>query len=256
MNNNINKYQKDERFLSCKKAFLVTGITSEYENNQNIEMLEENKTGYWLLEKDRTIEGDLIFLILPNIQNSKGYPRKLYAGIINKIDRYPEYQNRVVFGVERFFHLETIENSIKKFLLGKTPPQGSKVLSIWDIYDLENENNESLFPEGTRILKKHYELERDNSISKKAKEKRLSEEGKLECDICNFNFSKVYGDIGKDFIEAHHLTPVSKLDGKKRTKITDLALLCSNCHRMVHRKNPLPKKEELYLLLKDQKHIF
>ena len=43
--------------------------------------------------------------------------------------------------------------------------------------------------------------------------------------------------FGKEFIEAHHLTPISNLKKGETRKITsnDFAMLCSNCHRMIHR---------------------
>jgi len=32
---------------------------------------------------------------------------------------------------------------------------------------------------------------------------------------CGFNFEKEYGEIGKGFIESHHLTPLYPLKGQK-----------------------------------------
>ena len=59
------------------------------------------------------------------------------------------------------------------------------------------------------------------------------------CAICGMNFYDTYGTIGKDFIEVHHTTPVSEMDENFVLDIErDLVPLCSNCHSMVHRKNP------------------
>jgi 5-methylcytosine-specific restriction protein A len=41
--------------------------------------------------------------------------------------------------------------------------------------------------------------------------------------------------MGKSYIECHHLIPLSNFQVNKDTKLEDLALLCSNCHRMIHR---------------------
>ena len=57
----------------------------------------------------------------------------------------------------------------------------------------------------------------------------------MECEICNFNYSKKYGERGKGFIECHHKVPLHKLKPNTKTKLSDLALLCANCHRMIHR---------------------
>lgn len=108
-----------------------------------------------------------------------------------------------------------------------------------------NDDDESAFPEGIRKYKLHHSLERDQAFIRHAKAKRLKDEGKLECEVCDFDFSLEYGQHGDGFIEAHHRVPVSQLDGKTRTKLEDLAFVCSNCHRMLHRGNPLPTLEEL-----------
>lgn len=101
-----------------------------------------------------------------------------------------------------------------------------------------DENEESSFPEGAEKYRMHRSLERDSKISRLAKRKRLDRTGKLSCDVCGFSFQKRYGGLGIGFIEAHHTVPVSELRGKQRTKLTDIALVCSNCHRMLHRERP------------------
>ncbi|WP_273049471.1 HNH endonuclease [Pseudoalteromonas sp.] len=101
--------------------------------------------------------------------------------------------------------------------------------------DIVSDDDESSFPEGKLKFQKHYARERDSSITRKAKAKRLAETGKLSCDVCSFDFLDAYGELGHGFIEAHHMLPVSELTGSTKTKIKDLALVCSNCHRMLHR---------------------
>ena len=50
------------------------------------------------------------------------------------------------------------------------------------------------------------------------------------------NFVERYGEIGKEFIEIHHLNPISETDGEHEVNpATDLIPLCSNCHSMIHR---------------------
>lgn len=59
----------------------------------------------------------------------------------------------------------------------------------------------------------------------------------LTCNICGFNFEKVYGARGEQFIEVHHLKPISTY--KKRQLVDpqhDLITVCCNCHKMIHRK--------------------
>jgi len=117
------------------------------------------------------------------------------------------------------------------------------------------EDDESSFPEGKERFHQHRHLERDGRIPKKAKAKRLAETGKLECDVCGVDFALIYGTLGKGFIEAHHTTPVSLLGGKEKTKISDLALVCSNCHRMLHRGKNLLSVSSLKKTIQTQRVI-
>jgi len=107
------------------------------------------------------------------------------------------------------------------------------------------EDDESAFPEGKEKFKQHRYLERDSQIVRRAKAQRLEKTGKLECDVCRLDFAYRYGERGRGFIEAHHKLPVSQLGGKKKTKVEDLALVCSNCHRMLHRGEPLLTTDQL-----------
>ena len=58
------------------------------------------------------------------------------------------------------------------------------------------------------------------------------------CEACGFDFEERYGSLGHKYIEAHHLKPYSDLGAGKLRKLnleTDFAVLCANCHRMIHR---------------------
>jgi len=83
------------------------------------------------------------------------------------------------------------------------------------------------------------------------KQKRRVKEknGKLFCEVCEFVFADKYGDIGQDFIEAHHNKAISEMKENEKTKVSDLIMVCSNCHKMLHRRRPWLTKEKLKLLL-------
>jgi hypothetical protein len=63
-----------------------------------------------------------------------------------------------------------------------------------------------------------------------------SHDGHLRCEVsgCGFNFESVYGEIGAGFAEVHHLRPLAEMDGPVETTLDDLAVVCANCHRMIH----------------------
>lgn len=58
----------------------------------------------------------------------------------------------------------------------------------------------------------------------------------FKCQVCDFDFEKNYGEIGKEFIHVHHIIPISEIG--KEYKINperDLVPVCPNCHSMIHR---------------------
>jgi hypothetical protein len=105
------------------------------------------------------------------------------------------------------------------------------------------------FHEGGSVLRSHLTKERNRSLVQSAKDIRLSETGNLTCDVCGFSFKEKYGDIGDGFIEAHHLVPIAEVNKRTKVAVKDLALLCSNCHRMIHRGEPLLTIGELRSLI-------
>ena len=56
-----------------------------------------------------------------------------------------------------------------------------------------------------------------------------------ECQVCAHRFEEAYGPIGHEFAEAHHIVPLSQLRESVKTRLEDLATVCANCHRMLHR---------------------
>lgn len=127
----------------------------------------------------------------------------------------------------------------------------SKILSLYskeaiiDLYEMQNKilqpnfsgieedeqyTSNELFEEKKR-LHFHKYVERNQKLSNEAK----TIHG-YTCMACEFNFKKKYGEIGKNYIEAHHIIPFSQLDGNtKLSPRNDFIVLCANCHRMIHR---------------------
>lgn len=104
-------------------------------------------------------------------------------------------------------------------------------------------------PEGGIITRRHVTRERNSKLIKDKKRKELKDKGELTCCVCGFNYEKSYGDRGRDFIECHHIKPLHEL-GETKTKLSDLVLLCANCHRMIHSKNPWLTVKELVSIYK------
>lgn len=90
--------------------------------------------------------------------------------------------------------------------------------------------------EGSVLVRTHISRERNAQLIKKKKAQLLKLHGRLACDCCGFDFNAVYGEVGEDFIEIHHTDPIALSKPGRVTKLSELAGVCSNCHRMLHRK--------------------
>ena len=67
-----------------------------------------------------------------------------------------------------------------------------------------------------------------------------------DCSVCGFNFETEFGDLGKYYIEVHHLKPISEIGEEYEIEpIRDLRPVCANCHAMLHREKRLLSIEEL-----------
>lgn len=92
-------------------------------------------------------------------------------------------------------------------------------------------------PEGATVERKHRHVERNRGVRDAA----LRVHG-LACMVCEFDFEQTYGARGAGFAEVHHLKPLASLQGTVvlTNVANDVAVLCANCHRMVHRGNDAP----------------
>jgi hypothetical protein len=89
--------------------------------------------------------------------------------------------------------------------------------------------------EGSRILAPHFRRERSNSL----RERKLAEvralDGTCTCALCGMEETERYpSTFGRRIFEVHHLSPLSAAATPVRTTLSDLAVLCANCHRAVH----------------------
>jgi 5-methylcytosine-specific restriction protein A len=103
--------------------------------------------------------------------------------------------------------------------------------------------------EGRLRFVEHLRRERNRTIIQAKKRQVLHTTGQLTCEVCGFNFEQVYGHVGQGFCEVHHKVPLAASGTEITTTLEDLAILCSNCHRMVHRTNPFKSIEELKRLV-------
>jgi hypothetical protein len=105
-------------------------------------------------------------------------------------------------------------------------------LDYSDPYDEELAVCEGELEEALRSHRKREARLRSKKIAQVLRDK-----GKLECEVpgCGFDFLEVYGEIGRGFAHVHHLLPLDDPRRPSRTRLSDLAIVCPNCHAIVHR---------------------
>ncbi|WP_445156783.1 HNH endonuclease [Halomonas sp. E14] len=104
----------------------------------------------------------------------------------------------------------------------------------------EIENPESVSEEAKKTIAVNV-YERDPNARKKC----LKHWG-TKCVICNFDFERVYGELGRGLIHVHHLKPLAEVGEEyDLNPVSDLRPICPNCHAMLHRKRPALSIAEL-----------
>lgn len=83
--------------------------------------------------------------------------------------------------------------------------------------------------------------------SQRLRQRCLQQKG-YRCAVCGMDFESVYGEIGRGYIEVHHVRPISTYNSEHEVPDSELVPLCSNCHAMIHRagsdyKHPISVEE-------------
>jgi predicted HNH restriction endonuclease len=169
-------------------------------------------------------------------RDKSGRPNPLNKIAKNIFDEYQAKSREIVWETAKQYLTSDIDRKV--------------FLDLQAIQDSELNQDKISQTEGGRKVVISFRYERKPSLRNDA----FKAHG-YDCAVCAFNFEKVYGEWGKQFIEVHHIEPLSSGGGKSK-KInpkTDLIVLCSNCHSMVHRKTGITLTvEELKAKLKKQ----
>lgn len=200
----------------------------------------------------------LIYLqVFTNLMDGEKFTRTLSSDSFDYFlsKAYSEYGK-----YQTIISLAALEEHIKYFE-GEKNFQMGLVREIYERYitlvsnkiktELSVDEEESLFPEGKEAFRMHRFKERNRKLIEKAKVVYSQINADLPCQVCGFSFGNVYGEVGLGFIEAHHLIPISELKIETPTRIEDIAFVCSNCHRMLHRKRPWLSLTELSAICKN-----
>jgi hypothetical protein len=104
--------------------------------------------------------------------------------------------------------------------------------------------------EGRILTRLHVYKERDRKFAKQVRDHyRHANGGKLKCETCGIVPVDVYGDAGDRSIEAHHKVPIEELQPDSITPVTEMAMVCATCHRVIHSEKPCLTIEQVKALL-------
>jgi 5-methylcytosine-specific restriction protein A len=117
---------------------------------------------------------------------------------------------------------------------------------IGNTYNAETCDNEKKYIEGgiTKSVREVNKIQRNAEARKQCLDYYFKTNEHYKCQVCGFDFEEKYGEIGKYFIEVHHIKPhtiVSREIGQHEIDPRkDLLPVCSNCHSIIHvKKEPL-----------------
>jgi hypothetical protein len=126
-------------------------------------------------------------------------------------------------------------------------------LSVSETSIHRQDTDAALFAEGEQIKRERIFFARNKGLREAAIAK-----WKAVCAVCEFDFGAEYGEIGRGFIEVHHLEPVAQrarsTGANWSTSVDDVRPLCANCHRIVHRQRPPIPLDDLRKLRDSLRH--
>ncbi|MDT0268249.1 HNH endonuclease [Streptomyces sp. DSM 44915] len=184
-------------------------------------------------------------------RNANGVARKTF----DIATRHPEYTGKPTNGgaldvaVLHEFLARPAEMTQAADLIRQGLSSGSlQALPVADDEELDDYSA----PEGRLLLRQHRVRERNPKLRQRKIDSVRAAGGQLCCEACGFDFEEVYGERGAGYIECHHVVPLH-VAGERRTRLQDLALICANCHRVIHRKTPWSTPEELRIIVEQRR---
>jgi len=109
------------------------------------------------------------------------------------------------------------------------------------------------YEEGAILARVHVLRERNVTVVRRKKLEAVRRSGCLKCEICGFDFCRAYGELGDGYGECHHTVPLATLNHRRAIRLGDLAIVCANCHRMLHRGVKWLLVEELRVIVRGRR---
>jgi 5-methylcytosine-specific restriction protein A len=150
-------------------------------------------------------------------RNNRGDGTETDAAINKIVRKYTESED-----MERIYH---------SFCKSLQIIPDNRTRKYWYIDTDVKSDLSASYEEGEAQLRTHTRYERNQA----ARDKCIAING-AACKICGMDFEKVYGEVGRGYIQVHHIVPISENEGVHQVNpAKDLIPVCANCHCMLHR---------------------
>lgn len=133
---------------------------------------------------------------------------------------------RLVLGADQIAVLKLEGERLNK--IHENESQALRKIKVTEVNEGEKYTSEATFRARNRAL---IEAKKTNS--------------NYRCEVCEMSFKEFYGNVGEGYIIAHHINPIGSRKHGSTTTLDDIALVCSNCHDMLHKKEPPMRINEL-----------
>lgn len=119
----------------------------------------------------------------------------------------------------------------------RVPPKNQAMLAVNGLPSLDAEAEANEMPEGAVRWRYTLHRQRESRLRSRKLAEVLARQGRLVCEVpgCGFDFHDFYGELGRDFAHVHHLRPLASRAKPEATRLEELAVVCANCHAMIHR---------------------
>lgn len=184
----------------------------------------------------------------PTFRNSAGVARKT-ADIATQ---HPDYQGKATRGGQhdREVLMDFLADPIRMHALARQLRAITRTTASNPTLP-EIDLGDEPASKGGLLERRHLARERDPKVKRRKIDNVLKEGGAVKCEACDFDFALTYGERGHEYIECHLRGPLHVHGSTDRD--VDLAMLCSNCHRMIHRGHTWLTVEELADLVRQQR---
>ncbi|HRP90855.1 MAG TPA: HNH endonuclease [Edaphocola sp.] len=205
--------------------------------------INSNSSVDYLYNYTNMISGKL-FTRTMNVISTKYYLDKILE--FNGIDSLKKALNSLSLHIDYYESVSNSKVKRRKEILNKYLKEYS--INPDDFFGEQVENDKNLYEGAVKTVKMNI-YERNPIVRQMCIEFHSA-----ICKVCDFDFEKKFGEIGKGFIHVHHLKEIS--DIKKEYEINyknDLIPVCPNCHAMLHKRKPAFTVEELKAIINQHK---